>query len=239
MVRPSDAVRPHHPARGRHAIILSLQFAPILEQWPYLLGGAWLSLQIAVLAFACGLLIGLFCASILRYGPPSMRRLVGAYVTFATNTPQLVQIFFLFFGLPELGLQLSPFAAVLIGATFNAGAYLCEIQRAGFASVSPTELEAAEVLGFSRPQIVRYVIFPHVIRAMFPALSNQFILMTLGTSMASIFGVEELTARTANLGAETYLSVEAFIVAAVMYVVMTLLATSGLAAYGRMVQKRP
>jgi len=64
-------------------------------------------------------------------------------------------------------------------------------------------------------------------------------LMTLGTSMASIFGVEELTARTANLGAETYLSVEAFIVAAVMYVVMTLLATSGLAAYGRMVQKRP
>jgi polar amino acid transport system permease protein len=213
---------------------MTLQFGPILEQLPYLLGGAWLSLEIAVLAFACGMLIGLICASILHYGPHPMRRLVAAYVAFATNTPQLVQIFFLFFGLPEVGITVSPFTAVLIGATFNAGAYLCEIQRAGFASVSRTELDAAVVLGFSRRQIVRHVILPHVMQAMYPALSNQFILMTLGTSMASIFGVEELTGRTANLGAETYLSVEAFSAAAVMYVAMTLLATSALASYGRL-----
>jgi polar amino acid transport system permease protein len=210
-----------------------VQFAPILEQWPYLLGGAWLSLQIAVLGFACGMLIGLVCASMLQYGPPFMRRLVGGYVTFATNTPQLVQIFFLFFGLPEVGIILSPFTVVLIGVTFNAGAYLCEIQRAGFASVRRAELEAAEALGFSRTQIVRHVIFPHVVKSMFPPLSNQFIMMTLGTSMASIFGVEELTGRTENLGAESYLSVEAFSVAAAMYVAITLLSTCALALYGR------
>jgi len=214
---------------------MTLQFGPIVERWPYLLGGAWLSLQIAVLAFACGMLIGLVCASILHYGPPLMRRLVSAYVTFATNTPQLVQIFFLFFGLPEAGITVSPFTAVLIGATFNAGAYLCEIQRAGFASVGRTELEAAEVLGFSRAQIVRYVVLPHVMKALFPPLSNQFISITLGTSMASIFGVEELTGRTANLGADTYLSVESFAVAAVIYVALTLLATRLLALYGRVV----
>jgi len=212
---------------------MTLQFGPILEQWPYLLGGAWLSLQIAVLAFACGMLIGMVCASILHQGPRLLRRPVAAYITFATNTPQLVQIFFLFFGLPTMGIILSPFAAVLLGATFNAGAYLSEILRAGFASVRRTELEAAQVLGFSRAQSLRYVVIPHVIKTMLPPLSNQFIVMTLGTSMASIFGVEELTGRTENLAAQTYLSVEAFGVAAVMYVALTLLATGVLALCAR------
>ncbi|MBB2927983.1 amino acid ABC transporter permease [Paraburkholderia silvatlantica] len=212
---------------------MTLQFGPILEQWRYLLGGAWLSLQIAVLAFALGMLIGLACASIQRFGPAWLGRIVRVYVTFATNTPQLVQIFFLFFALPQAGLTLSPYAAVLIGATFNAGAYLCEIQRAGFASVHRTEIEAAEVLGFSSLQIVQYVIFPHVVKVMFPPLSNQFIMMTLGTSMASVFGVEELTGRTYNLSSQTYLSVEAFTVAAGVYIAITMLATFALAMFGR------
>jgi len=214
---------------------MTLQFGPILEQWRYLLGGAWLSVQITGLAFTFGMLIGLVCAASLSYGRPITRRLVSAYVTFATNTPQLGQIFFLFFALPDIGITLSPYSAVLIGATFNAGAYLCEIQRAGFASVRRAELEAADVLGFSTPQTVRYVIFPHVVKVVFPPLSNQFIVMTLGTSMASIFGVEELTGRTYNLSAESYLSVEAFSVAAVIYVAITLLATFALAIFGRQV----
>lgn len=212
---------------------MHLNFAPIIQQWPYLLAGAWLSLQIAVLAFAMGMAIGLVCASVLRYGAPWLRAIVRAYVVFATNTPQLVQIFFLFFALPEIGITLSPFTAVLIGATFNAGAYLCEIQRAGFDSVRHMEVEAAEVLGFSTPQIVRYVIVPHVMKVMFPPLSNQFIVMTLGTSMASVFGVEELTGRTFNLSSQTYLSVEAFSVAALLYIVITLIATFALAMIGR------
>jgi polar amino acid transport system permease protein len=216
---------------------MTLQFGPILEQWPYLLDGAWLGLEIAVLAFGGGTLIGLVCAAILHDGPRWLRRSVTAYVAFATNTPQLVQIFFLFFGLPALGVTLSPFIAVLLGATFNAGAYLSEILRAGFASVRRTELEAAAVLGFSPMQSLCYVILPHVIKTMLPPLSNQFIVMTLGTSMASIFGVEELTGRTENLAAQTYLSVEAFSVAAVMYVAITLVATSVLALGSRLMSR--
>jgi len=212
---------------------MTLNFAPILQQWPYLLAGAELSLQIALLAFILGMIVGLICASIDRFGPAPLRRIVRAYVVFATNTPQLVQIFFLFFGLPSVGITLSPYAAVLIGASFNAGAYLCEIQRAGFDSVRATELEAAEVLGFSTVQIVRHVILPHILKVMFRPLSNQFIIMTLGTSMASIFGVEELTGRTYNLSSQTYLSVEAFAVAAVLYLVITLIATFALAIFGR------
>jgi polar amino acid transport system permease protein len=214
---------------------MTLQFGPILEQWPYLLGGAWVSLQLALLVFIFGMLIGLMCASLQRYGPTPLRRVVSGYVIFATNTPQLVQIFFLFFVLPGCGVTLTPFTSVLLGATFNAGAYLCEIQRAGFDSVRRLEIEAAETLGFSKLQIVRYVMFPHALKVTFAPLSNQFIVITLGTSMASVFGVEELTGRTNNISSQTYLSVEAFIVAALVYVAITLLATSALALFGRYV----
>jgi polar amino acid transport system permease protein len=213
---------------------MPLHFGPILEQWPYLLGGAWLSLEMAVLAFTGGMLT---CAALLQFAPPYLRRLITSYVTFATNTPQLVQIYFLFFGLPEVGVVLPPLGAALVGMTFNAGAYLCEILRAGILSLRSAELETAEVLGFSRIQVVRYVMIPHVMKVMFPSLSNQFIIMTLGTSMASVFGVEELTGRAENLGAETYLSVEAFSVAAVLYLTLSLVATFMLIAHGRLMYR--
>ena len=149
-----------------------------------------------------------------------------AYVTFFTNTPQLVQIYFLYFALPDAGILLSSYAAVLIGMTLNAGAYLTDIQRAGFESVRASEMEAAEVLGFSRLQQIRYVILPHVARVLFPPLSNLYILMTLGTSMAAIFGVEELTGRAFNVNSQTFRSIEVFSVTAALYVVITLVATA-------------
>jgi polar amino acid transport system permease protein len=167
------------------------------------------------------------------YGPRWARRIVGAYVVFFTNTPQLVQIFFIFFALPDAGILLSPYQAVLIGMTLNAGAYLTEIQRAGFESVRLPELEAAETLGFSRLQTIRHVIVPHIVRVLFPPLSNQYILMTLGTSMAAVFGVEELTGRAFNINSETFRSIEVFSVAAVLYIVITLIATLSLAFVGK------
>lgn len=212
---------------------MQFDYTPVLERLPYLVGGAWLSLQIASLAFALGMLIGLGGASVRAYGPRWARRIVGAYVVFFTNTPQLVQIFFIFFALPDAGIVLSPFQAVLIGMTLNAGAYLTEIQRAGFESVRQPELEAAETLGFSRVQTIRYVILPHIVRVLFPPLSNQYILMTLGTSMAAVFGVEELTGRAYNINSETFRSIEVFSVAALLYIVITLIATVSLAFVGK------
>lgn len=212
---------------------MNIDFTPVLDRLPYLISGAWLSLQIAFLAFAIGMLIGLFGASVRAYGPRWAKMLVGAYVVFFTNTPQLVQIFFLFFALPDAGILLTSFQAVLIGMTLNAGAYLTEIQRAGFESVRQPELEAAETLGFSRFQTIRLVILPHIVRVLFPPLSNQYILMTLGTSMAAVFGVEELTGRTYNINSETFRSIEVFSVAAVLYIAITLIATLSLAFIGK------
>jgi polar amino acid transport system permease protein len=167
------------------------------------------------------------------YGGVWVHRPVDAYVSFFTNTPQLVQIYFIFFALPEWGILLSPYAAVLIGMTLNAGAYLTQVQLAGFASVQRAEIEAAETLGFTRMQSVRYVIFPHIMKTLFPPLSNLYILMTLGTSMAAVFGVEELTGRSFNINSETFRSVEVFLVAAVIYIVITIAATLLLAGVGR------
>ncbi len=212
---------------------MTLQYGQILQYLPDFAMGALVALWIAAVAFAGGLLIGLVGAAVLSFGPWPARALVGAYVRFFTWTPQLVQIFFLFFALPEIGIILSPVTAVLIGMTLNAGAYLTEIERAGFASVPRAELAAAECMGFSRPQIVWYVIAPHVVRALYPALSNHYIIMTLGTSMAAIFGVEELTGRALNANAISFRSVEIFTTVAAIYILLTIIASALLWLVGR------
>ncbi|HEV7266069.1 MAG TPA: amino acid ABC transporter permease [Falsiroseomonas sp.] len=212
---------------------MTLQYGQIWQYLPDFLMGALVALWIAAVAFAGGLLIGLLGAAVLSYGPWPARAAVGAYVRFFTWTPQLVQIFFLFFALPEVGIILSPVTAVLIGMTLNAGAYLTEIERAGFASVPQAELDAADCMSFSRLQIVWYVIAPHVIRALYPALSNHYIIMTLGTSMAAIFGVEELTGRALNANAISFRSVEIFSVVALIYIALTIIASTLLWLVGR------
>jgi polar amino acid transport system permease protein len=214
-------------------VAYSIDFSDIWPRLPYLLGGAWLSLQIAFLAFCGGMVIGLFGAMAQAFGGPWVRRPVDAYVSLFTNTPQLVQIYFIFFALPDWGVLLSPYHAVLIGMTLNAGAYLTQIQRTGFESVHRPEIEAAETLGFSKLQSVRHVILPHIMRTLFPPLSNLYILMTLGTSMAAVFGVEELTGRAFNVNSETFRSIEVFSLTAVVYILITFVATFLLAGAGR------
>lgn len=213
----------------------TFQYGQVWPHLPYLIAGAWLSLQIAFLAFCGGMLIGTACAAVKTFGGGLTRRAVNVYVVFFVNTPQLVQIYFLYFALPDMGIYLSSYMAVLVGMTLNAGAYLTEIQRAGFESRRQSEMEAAEVLGFTRLQQIRYVILPHVAKVLFPPLSNHYILMTLGTSMAAIFGVEELTGRAFNINAETFRSLEVFSIVAVIYVVVTLVASVALALFGRLV----
>jgi len=221
-------------------VTYTLQFGQVARYLPYLAEGGLVSLVLAFLAFAGGMLIGVLGAMARSFGPSPARAAVRAYVVFFTNTPQLVQIYFLFFVLPQAGVLLSSFQAVLLGMTLNAGAYLTEIQRAGFDSVPRGELDAAETLGMSMTQSVRFVILPHVARTLFAPLSNQYIIMVLGTSMAAVFGVEELTGRAFSVNAETFRSIEVFSIVAVLYVAITLIATLALAVVGRvMFRARP
>ena len=210
------------------------QFGVVWENLDALFQGAWLTFQLGTLSFAGGALIGLFCAAIIAYGPLVMRVPVHVYVVAITNTPALIQIYFLYYGLPEFGIRLSSEACLLIGLILNAGAYLTLIMRAGFLSVRRTELEAGQVLGMSVIQQIRFIVLPHMVKSIYPALANFFIvILVMGTSIGALVGVDELTGQAINLSSVNYRWLEYFTVTAVMYVVLTFVASIGLALLGR------
>lgn len=212
----------------------TFQFNVVWRNFDELLQGAWLTFQLGVLAFWGGALVGLAGAALKTFGPWPVRALVDTYVVFITNTPALIQIYFLYFGLPEVGVRWSSEACVLIGLTLNAGAYLTMILRAGFLSVRPTEMEAGETMGMSRIQQIRYIIVPHIAKAIYPAVANFFIvILVMGTSIGAIIGVDELTGTAINLSTVNYRWLEYFTVVAGMYVVLTFVASLGLALLGR------
>lgn len=227
------------PAAAAVAPGYRLDWAPVLAQLPYLLGGALVSLQIAFLAFWAGAAIGLAGAVALLYGGAGLRRGVGGYVALFTNTPALVQIFLLYYALPDAGIKLGSFTAVAIGLTLNAGAYLTEIIRAGVASVRRSELEAAAVLGLGRADLLVHVILPHVMRTVYRPLASFFIVLVLGSSMGALFGVEELTGRAINISTASLRTIETFTMAGLIYIALTLIASAALAAVGRSLFRVP
>lgn len=212
----------------------TFQFTEVFKELPYLLGGALVTLEIAFVTFWAGATIGIFGALAKVYGGRVSSRVASYYVTFFTNTPALVQIFLLYYALPDAGLLLSSMAAVLIGLTLNAGAYLTEILRAGVISVRVSEMEAATALGMSRLQLLRFVMLPHIAKTIYAPLSNFFVWLVLGSSLAALFGVEELTGRAINVSTANLRSIETFTVVAVIYVVLTVLASGSLALVGRL-----
>jgi polar amino acid transport system permease protein len=213
----------------------TFQFGVAFAQLPGLLQGAVVTFELGLLTFWGGALIGLLFASLKTYGGPVLRRVAGIYVVFFTNTPALIQIYFLYFGLPDFGIRWDPFTCTLIGLTLNAGAYMTEIMRAGFLSVHRNEMEASETLGMSRWQQIRFVIVPHIAKTIYPALANFFIvILVMGTSVGAVIGVNELTGQAINISTENYRWIEMFVVVAGIYVVLTFIASLSLALAGRL-----
>ena len=210
------------------------QFNVVWRNFDVLMEGALLTFQLGVLAFMGGAIIGLVGSAIKTYAPKPFRLVVDAYVVFITNTPALIQVYFLYFALPEAGIRWSSEACLLIGLTLNAGAYLTIIMRAGFISVRITEVEAGTTLGMSVVQLIRYVIAPHIAKTVYPALANFFIvLLVMGTSIGALIGVDELTGSAITLSTVNYRWLEYFTVIAGIYVVLTFVASIGLALAGR------
>lgn len=213
----------------------TFQFGEVFSELPYLLGGAVITVQIVFISFFVGAVLGLFGALGKVYGPRPVQRAINAYVVFVTNTPALVQIFILYYALPDAGILLGSMTAVVLGLTLNSAAYLTEIIRAGVVSVRQTEIDAALTINMGRLQILRHVLLPHIAKTIFPPLSNFFIWLMLGSSIAALFGVEELTGRAINISSVSLRTLETFAVVAVIYIGLTLLASSVLALIGRFV----
>lgn len=202
-------------------------FAALVPYWRDFIAGAITTIEMTVVAVAIGLVIGVLCAVARRSAYAWLRLVVGIYIEVVRNTPFIVQIFFIFFGLSSIGITMPVFFAAVFAMVINVGAYTAEIVRAGMEAVHPSQIEAAEALGLSRFQIYRDIILMPAIERVYPALTSQFILMMLSTSITSQISAEELTGVANNIQSYTFRSFETYIVIALLYLAITYLLRAG------------
>lgn len=210
----------------------TFDFASVVAAWPQFLEGAWLTIQLSFPATVIGFVMGTLCAIGRRSTVRWLSKLCGAYVEVVRNTPLLVQVFLVFFGLSSLGWKVPAFTAALVALVINVAAYSCEIMRAGMDSIHKGQIEAAECLGLTRRQVYWHVILRPAMEKVYPALTSQFVLLMLATSITSQISVEELTATAARVQSETFRPFEAYILVAVAYLALSLLMRAGLWLFG-------
>ncbi|MBV9752668.1 MAG: amino acid ABC transporter permease [Hyphomicrobiales bacterium] len=185
--------------------------------------GALMTLRLSGLAMVASLVIAILGALARTSGPKPLRMLVAAYVEIIRNTPFLVQIFMIFFGLPTVGLRLDANEGALIALILNGSAYTIEIVRAGIENISQGQIEGALALGLHRLQTFRLVVLPQALRIIVPPLGSQFILLMLNSSVCSAISADELTSAALDVQGRTFRAFEAFIVAAAIYFALSLL----------------
>ncbi|WP_247997383.1 amino acid ABC transporter permease [Brucella tritici] len=200
----------------------NFNFAPVFASMDKLLVGAWQTIELSCAAMVFGLIVSIVCAVGKTSGPKPVRFIIDAYIEIIRNTPFLVQIFFIFFGLPSAGLRLSPNSAALLALVVNFGAYGTEIIRAGIESIHKGQVEAGTALGLSKMQVFRYVIMKPALRTVYPSLTSQFIYLMLTSSVVSVISANELAAAGNDLQSATFASFEVYIVITLMYLVMSI-----------------
>ncbi|NLS45625.1 MAG: amino acid ABC transporter permease [Firmicutes bacterium] len=203
---------------------MTLDFSIIPGIIPALLLGTRLTVELAVIAVAIGLAIGSF-VGIGRVGSRRIvRTITGIYVDFIRGTPLLVQLFLVYFGLPQLiGRPVPPFTAAIAAMGINSGAYVAEIVRAGIQSIDKGQMEAARSIGLTSPQAMRYIIFPQAFRRIIPPLGNEFIAMLKDSSLVSVIALEELLRKGQVIITRTFRPFEIYMVVALIYLIMTLI----------------
>ncbi len=200
----------------------TFEWAAVRHGLPYLLQGAGLTVLISAAAMVLAIVLGLLLAVLTQARVAAARALVAAYVEAFRNTPLLIQIFIVYFGLPQLGLRLSPFLSGLSALVLYAAAYNTEIFRAGLEAVPFGQHEAARSIGLSGAQALRYVIVPQAMRIAFPALGNNLVSLVKNSSLVSTIGMVELMFVANDISFNNFRSFEIYGAAAVLYVVLVL-----------------
>ncbi len=202
-------------------------FAVLLPYWEQFLQGCWLTLRLSAISVVIGLAVGLLTVVAKRSRSAPLRWTAEAYIEVIRNTPFLVQVLFIFFGLPSLGVSLSPNVAAVLALSLNLGAFSAEIIRTGIESVPRGQFEASRALGLSPMQTFRYVVLKPALRTIYPSLAGQFVMLLLTTSIVSSISAEELTSVAQNIDSSTFRSFEVYIVTALLYLAMsTIFATT-------------
>lgn len=214
-------------------------FQPVFDNLDLLLYGAWLTVRLSLMAMVLGLVVSVLGAVAKTSGIRPLRWLIDVYVEVIRNTPFLVQIFFIFFGLPAAGISMSPNVAALVALVINVGAYGTEIIRAGIESIPQGQIEAGRALGLSPAQIFRYVILKPALRNIYPSLTSQFIYLMLTSSVVSVISATDLTAAGNDIQSRSFTAFEVYIVITVIYFVLSIGFSTIFSAIGRRVFAYP
>lgn len=202
-----------------------LNFSLVGEFIPFLIKAAVITIQLSLVSIVVGIVLGLVIALMRISKIKVLSYFAQFYIWIIRGTPMLVQLFLVYFGLPQLGIELSPFISSVIALGMNAAAYIAEIYRGGIMSVPAGQTEAAESLGMRYPVIMRKIILPQALRVSVPSLGNQAVMMLKDSSLASLVTVSELMMVAQRFASTNYAFIEFYIVAAGFYLFMTTIFT--------------
>lgn len=213
-------------------------FGPVWAHFDTILVGVGQTLFLSAIGILLGLALGVVLAMSRGLVPRPIQALIDAYIEIIRNTPFLVQLFLIFFGLPIVGLRLNAEQAAILTIMVNLGAYASEIIRAGIDNIHPSQLEAGASLAMTKLQVFRYVVLMPALARVWPSLTSQFVLTMLSTSICSFISVQELSASAAIVESDTFRSMETYIVVTVIYLVLSLLLRAALFGCGELMFPR-
>jgi polar amino acid transport system permease protein len=199
---------------------MEFDFGAVLVDWRLLAKGIAWTIGLTAIATVIGMAVGVACAWARASGPVWLRWVVGSYVELIRNTPFIVQLFFIFFGLPSLGVKLSPEAASVIAMVVNLGAYAAEIVRAGIDATPRGQVEAGLALALTRMQVFRKVVLPPALKKVWPAMTSQIVIVMLGSAVCGQIAAQELSYYANLIQSRNFRAFEAYIVATVLYVLL-------------------
>ena len=201
---------------------IDLDFWAIFSQWPILLKGVTWTLALTTVSATIGVVVGVACAWSRASGPTWLKWVVGTYVELIRNTPFIVQLFFIYFGLPAAGVKLSAETASVIAMVVNLGAYATEIIRAGIEATPKGQIEAAMSLALNRMQTFTRVVLPPALKKVWPALVSQIIIVMLGSAVCGQISTEELSYAANLIQSRNFRAFEAFILATLIYLALSM-----------------
>jgi polar amino acid transport system permease protein len=219
--------------------VYHFDFGVVLQRWPELAFGTLGTMGLAVSSSLCALLIGVLGVVGRRSAFAPLQWLVRSFVELIRNTPFLVQIFFIFFALPGFGLRLNPTITAFVALSLNGGAYAIEIIRGGVESIPHGQLEAGFALGLRRADVFLKIVLKPALRAIYPALTSQFVMLTLQTSICSAVSAYELTYAAQRIDADTFRSFEVYFTITGIYLVISWLVMMAFNAVGRLAFSYP
>lgn len=192
------------------------------EYVPLYVEAAKLTLRLGVTGIFFSLLIGMVCSMTEYYRIPILRQIASVYIELSRNTPLLVQLFFLYFGLPKIGIILSSESCAVLGLSFLGGSYMAEALRSGLETVEKNQIDSALAIGLNHPQVMRYVVFPQALAISIPALCANVIFLIKETSVFSVVALADLMYVAKDLIGLYYQTDEALLMLVIAYLVLLL-----------------